>query len=64
MLVVVPNDDDLHNVDDITKHKTFVAKSQAEMDLKVVITKLEDFKNDKKEDMYDFVVFAYFSSFN
>jgi hypothetical protein len=34
------------------------------MNLKVLMTKFEDFKNDKKEDTYDFVAFAYFTAFN
>ena len=70
MLVVVPHDDDVHKVDDISKHEDFLAKTsdaskgQQEMNLKVKITTFEAFKNKKKEDMYDFVAFAFFSSFN
>jgi len=70
MLVVVAHDDDVHKVDDISKHEDFLAKTSdasktlQEMNLKVKITTFEAFKNDKKEDTYDFVVFAFFTTFN
>ena len=70
MLVVVAHDDDVHKVDDISKHEDFLAKTSdasktlQEMNLKVNITTFEAFKNDKKEDTYDFIVFAFFTTFN
>lgn len=70
MLVVVAHENDVHKVYDISKHEDFLAKTSnasktlQEMNLKVKITTFEAFKNDKKEDTYDFVAFAFFTTFN
>lgn len=67
MLVVVTNSDDVGIVEDITKHQDFLTRtseasgSHPDMNLKVLVTSFEDFKNGKKEDKYDFVAFAVFT---